>query len=1363
MIIHDTNKALLTTNTTTTSAFRAARPRVTTPTTIPLHAPPASTLHHGLFAVDPPASTPLALSTHIKPLLAPALPPTPSTTSHLTAVSPAPSTAVEHRHVTFANPLTIDIDPLPADIDELQQDAGQPLSDAATPLATNNTEFMVPFSLSRSEMPATDEWPLADAALHADIPHTPSGTDTRTDAHDASTFVVPDSPVETFGSLGLPVGTTQERDTARLLLHPANLDLLSTITVSPDQHSPDTLQPSHRIAPLPSSADRYSSSLPSHLTMTVDELRASTGFLSFDTLDGIIKHPELYHANFTIAKHAPDPTLTLGSVASINKRPRNTAPIPRGSTFGDTVHCDIVFGPQVGHGGISHALLLVDRHSRCKFMFPLKNLTTDLRDQFSHFLAQVGTTTVRRILTDCDDKLLEGDTKLLLNQHGIFVGGAPSEHQNQNGLCERHWQTIQRMARAWLAHAQLPPSFWFWAVKRATEVLNYFPTDGPDGLSTPFQLAYDKQPDLRTLFPMFSVGYARKLRDGPTRRNKFTTHSVPVIVVGKSPTTDGYLCWCPSTGSTLTTVDLVFDPTIAAGPYFNYSYTPTIFRSKSRGHADPAPLYRPASTVYPTTMPPGTSATVIDIPSPTESNYAVALSDGTEVLLPADQLLPAPVSPPTMPTWFRHNAKTTLYLDSMLAPKQGTLCHHPDNDTWTFKPGKKADAIEIPLDLPAQLNMLLSTGQLFQGFVNFDTVHATKAVTARLAQYHSYYPTYTGIPIRNGIAYESNPLKYLHTTSVLPESTLTTEDPPLQLDHGPVARHVTAQSLHSLTPPSSLKQISKLSPTDQATWLGAYNEEYDGLIAAATYTVITIEEYYALCKTHNVGSIMPSMAIANIKTDADGRPLRAKYRIVARGDKDTHPWENKDIAAPVLASHEFRTLCALAVHHRRRLKQADAVQAFLQAHLPEHEYYVVRPPPNCPRSSPNTLWLLNKSLYGLRRAPKLWFETMRAALLSLGLTSTPESPCLFSGTIIPGSAPLHLGLYVDDMVYFSTDPTVERRFEDQLSSFFPVNFLGVASYFLGIHLHWTDEPDGHLSVHCSQSAYIDEVAEKHHLHQSNPVPTPYRSGSHVDTITGTTSDSITAEFICLVGSLGWLASNTRPDLSTIYSLLSQWSKKPNSGHIELARYALQYLVGTRTHGISFTSLPTHFSGTYNHYPITHADANWGPQDASQPNPKPNTPTPELPLFATRSISGFITFLAGGPIHWKSSRQPTTALSSTAAEIHATNAATKFLLGFSNSLQHLDHKDIFFPPGRPTTIHNDNRSCVDWYKGTTTKNTRHIQIWENHIRENIANDFLEVLHIPGSLNLADIFTKEMKDDHHFIAIRDILVTARPSAL
>jgi hypothetical protein len=55
------------------------------------------------------------------------------------------------------------------------------------------------------------------------------------------------------------------------------------------------------------------------------------------------------------------------------------------------------------------------------------------------------------------------------------VNAVPSYHQDKNGLAERHWQTMVSMARNWLASAELPSSFWFYAVHHAAEVCNYFP------------------------------------------------------------------------------------------------------------------------------------------------------------------------------------------------------------------------------------------------------------------------------------------------------------------------------------------------------------------------------------------------------------------------------------------------------------------------------------------------------------------------------------------------------------------------------------------------------------------------------------------------------------------------------------------------------------------------------------------------------------------------------------------------------------------------------------------------------------------------------------------------------------------------
>ena len=43
--------------------------------------------------------------------------------------------------------------------------------------------------------------------------------------------------------------------------------------------------------------------------------------------------------------------------------------------------------------------------------------------------------------------------------------------------------------------------------------------------------------------------------------------------------------------------------------------------------------------------------------------------------------------------------------------------------------------------------------------------------------------------------------------------------------------------------------------------------------------------------------------------------------------------------------------------------------------------------------------------------------------------------------------------------------------------------------------------------------------------------------------------------------------------------------------------------------------------------------------------------------------------------------------------------------------------------------------------------------ENAIREQQAVEFVEVRHINGPKNLSDMFTKEDKDDKHFISCRD----------
>jgi hypothetical protein len=92
------------------------------------------------------------------------------------------------------------------------------------------------------------------------------------------------------------------------------------------------------------------------------------------------------------------------------------------------------------------------------------------------------------------------------------------------------------MARNWLASAKLPPSFWFYAVRHAAEVCNYFPYKLEDGsYTTPFELVHKRKPDLRVLFKMFGLAAVCRERIGDTTLNKFDSQSVLMIAVGRCP------------------------------------------------------------------------------------------------------------------------------------------------------------------------------------------------------------------------------------------------------------------------------------------------------------------------------------------------------------------------------------------------------------------------------------------------------------------------------------------------------------------------------------------------------------------------------------------------------------------------------------------------------------------------------------------------------------------------------------------------------------------------------------------------------------------------------------------------------------
>jgi hypothetical protein len=71
----------------------------------------------------------------------------------------------------------------------------------------------------------------------------------------------------------------------------------------------------------------------------------------------------------------------------------------------------------------------------------------------------------------------------------------------------------------------------------------------------------------------------------------------------------------------------------------------------------------------------------------------------------------------------------------------------------------------------------------------------------------------------------------------------------------------------------------------------------------------------------------------------------------------------------------------------------------------------------------------------------------------------------------------------------------------------------------------------------------------------------------------------------------------------------------------------------------------------------------------------------------------------------------------------------------------------------THLYNDNDACVKWCHNMTTKGNRHIENRENSTREWVADGTISVSHVSGKCNIADIFTKEMRNSINFRHLRD----------
>jgi len=125
----------------------------------------------------------------------------------------------------------------------------------------------------------------------------------------------------------------------------------------------------------------------------------------------------------------------------------------------------------------------------------------------------------------------------------------------------------------------------------------------------------------------------------------------------------------------------------------------------------------------------------------------------------------------------------------------------------------------------------------------------------------------------------------------------------------------------------------------------------------------------------------------------------------------------------------------------------------------------------------------------------------------------------------------------------------------------------------------------------------------------------------------------------------------------------------------------------------------------------------------------------------KSVSGFVIYLCGAAISWRSKGQKSVALSSTEAEYMAVSEVAMEILYVVGILKFLGLTIQY-----PIEVKVDNIGAVYLAKNATTGNrTKHIDTRYNFVREYIEDGILKVVFVRSEDNDADIFTKNLNGE------------------
>lgn len=306
-------------------------------------------------------------------------------------------------------------------------------------------------------------------------------------------------------------------------------------------------------------------------------------------------------------------------------------------------------------------------------------------------------------------------------------------------------------------------------------------------------------------------------------------------------------------------------------------------------------------------------------------------------------------------------------------------------------------------------------------------------------------------------------------------------------------------------------------------------------------------------------------------------------------------------------------------------------------------------------------------------------------------------------------------VYVDDIIIFGKTKGEIDNLIESLKENFDLKILGKTRKLLGIEFL---EIDNKLFIH--QKSYIEKICKRYDSYKCNFSSLPIAKGTILSKLdcpkTSEEANEIaTFPYRSLLGSLAFISSRTRPDITYTVNLLSQFQSEPGIKHWDSLLKLLGYLRSTQDYMLDISKVEN-----LNLRCFSDSDYAANRDDRV-------------------SIGGFIIFLDKVPISWRTSKQKSVSLSTMEAEYISMTEAAKELIWLKNVLEdnnlNLNLNDC--------KLYGDNQSAISFSRSPVeNQRTKHISVRYHFLRNLVYDKTLKLGYISSRDNLADIFTKAL---------------------